>query len=161
MEKKLRNLLDGGVFTNVPRDRARLMSSVKGRNNASTELRFRLALVRTGLRGWTLHGRVLRASPDFYFTEHRIAVFVDGCFWHGCPDCGHLPKTNSEFWKAKIESTRQRDLNQALELQSHGIQVIRFWEHQLEQNLFCCVSVVRDVVNHGSSPSRSIGSQNV
>lgn len=72
----------------------------------------------------------LRRSADIVFSRQRIAVFIDGCFWHGCPEHGTTPKSNGDWWAAKIERTRQRDLDTTSILISRGWTVLRFWEHQ-------------------------------
>src|SRR5688500_15793960 len=97
MEKLLRETLPGGQFLNVPKVRSRAMSAIRGKNNRSTEIKFRMALVRAGISGWSIHEN-LPGRPDVYFSGARVAVFLDGCFWHGCARCGHIPKTNSLFW---------------------------------------------------------------
>jgi DNA mismatch endonuclease Vsr len=81
MERILREKLRGGRFSNVAPNRSRLMGRIRSRGNQSTERRFRLALVRAGLSGWVLHPKTILGTPDFYFAERKIAVFVDGCFW--------------------------------------------------------------------------------
>lgn len=97
------------------------------------ERRLRSLLHAAGLRyrvDFPLHpdsGRPIR--PDICFTRYRVAVFVDGCFWHGCPEHGTRPKTNSEFWLAKIARTRARDERDTRRLESAGWRVLRIWEH--------------------------------
>ena len=107
------------------------MSSIKGQNNKSTELKVRMALIRTKVKGWQLNKKDLPGKPDVYFENEKIAIFIDGCFWHGCPKCGHVPKTRSEFWEAKINRNKERDKEKNKELKKIGIKIIRFWEHQL------------------------------
>jgi DNA mismatch endonuclease (patch repair protein) len=102
MERKLRKTLKGGKFENVPPVRSRTMAAIRGKHNRSTELSLRMAFVRAGIRGWETNVRELPGQPDFFFRKHLLAIFVDGCFWHGCPKCGHYPKTRSAFWKMKI-----------------------------------------------------------
>jgi DNA mismatch endonuclease Vsr len=107
------------------------MGAIKGKGNKTTEVRLRMALVRQGLGGFRLHAAQLPGRPDFYFSSEQVAVFVDGCFWHGCPICGHTPKTRSAFWLAKFERNQARDRKNVRLLRIGGIKVIRFWEHQL------------------------------
>jgi len=118
------------------------MRAVRAKDNKSTELRLRMALVQAGVCGWSLHAKYLPGRPDFCFRSNKLAVFVDGCFWHGCPACGHLPRVRAEFWRAKIERNRERDKRTRMELQSLGFRVIRFWEHELQVSLKECVRMV-------------------
>ena len=132
MERKLRKTLKGGKFKNVPPVRSKTMSAIRGKNNRTTELCFRMALVRAGIKGWETNAEDLAGKPDFFFRKKRVAVFVDGCFWHGCPKCGHYPKTRSSFWKAKIVRNKERDKKNRRELRKNGIKVVSIWEHSLK-----------------------------
>lgn len=138
MEIALRKKLDGGSFKNVPESRSQAMRAVRGRGNKTTEQRLRFAFVRNGIAGWELHAEI-PGRPDFYFAKYRLAVFVDGCFWHGCPACGHIPNTNRPFWSEKIARNRTRDAKTTQQLRSRGISVIRFWEHELATDRQECV----------------------
>jgi DNA mismatch endonuclease (patch repair protein) len=143
MEKVLRETLEGGRFQNVTPERSRAMSAVRGKGNRTTEVRFRMALVRAGVTGWCLHPRSITGTPDFYFTHEHAAVFVDGCFWHGCPVCGHLPTANARYWSTKIARTRERDEATTTRLQAAGIIVVRFWEHEVAEAADRCVASVQ------------------
>jgi DNA mismatch endonuclease (patch repair protein) len=77
--------------------------------------------------------------PDFFFARRRVAVFVDGCFWHGCPRCGHIPKTNSAYWGAKIARNRTRDARISRALRAQGYSVLRIWECDLRSRPERCV----------------------
>lgn len=68
--------------------------------------------------------------PDVVFTRRRLAVFVDGCFWHGCPEHGRKPKRNAHYWAPKIERNIERDREQELRLRDAGWDVIRIWAHE-------------------------------
>lgn len=142
METRLRTLLPGGRFGEVSPERSRVMQAVRGRGNRTTEKRLRFALVRAKVRGWTL-GSNLPGRPDFFFPDACVVVFVDGCFWHGCPKCGHVPKTNADFWAAKIQRNRDRDRATSEQLAQDGYQVLRFWEHELREDLAACVERIR------------------
>lgn len=72
----------------------------------------------------------VRRRADIVFTRRLLAVFVDGCFWHSCPEHGHYPSTNHEWWKAKLDRTRERDRETNAELRRKGWGVIRVWEHE-------------------------------
>ena len=131
MEKALRKHLKHGKFQDVSPARSRVMKAVRGKNKRSKERRFRAALVSSGIKGWILRSQGVSGKPDFYFANEKVAVFVDGCFWHGCPRCGHIPKKNAAFWEAKIERNRTRDQEIGSELAAQGITVLRFWEHEI------------------------------
>jgi DNA mismatch endonuclease, patch repair protein len=154
MERTLRALLQDGAFTNVPSKHTRMMSAVRGRNNATTERRFRFALVRSRVRGWRLHAPIL-GKPDFFFGAESIAVFVDGCFWHGCARCGHIPNRNRAFWTAKISRNRERDLTIEARLKAAGICVKRFWEHELREDLHGCVDRLRSLLQECDQKTQS------
>ncbi|UUY06289.1 very short patch repair endonuclease [Svornostia abyssi] len=74
-----------------------------------------------------------RVRPDVVFPTERLAVFVDGCFWHGCREHRTLPRSNASFWRQKIEGTRERDQQQVAWLEAAGWTVIRLWEHDLPE----------------------------
>jgi DNA mismatch endonuclease (patch repair protein) len=106
------------------------MSQIRGRGNKDTELALAKILRRHGLKGWRRHQAIF-GKPDFIFPNFRLAVFVDGCFWHACPKHGSKPKNNRAFWQRKIASNKERDqlVNRTLRMQ--GWRVLRIWEHEL------------------------------
>lgn len=130
MESKLRATLSQGRFDTSP-GRGAVMGRIRSKGNRTTEWRLRMILVSVGLRGWVLHPSGLQGRPDFFFLDAKLAIFVDGCFWHACPLCGHLPKSNSSFWKLKLESNQTRDDRNTNALKMVGIGVLRIWEHEL------------------------------
>ena len=132
MERHLRLKLENGTFAGVTPTRSSIMSAIRGKSNKTTETTLRLALVRAGVSGWRLHARDITGQPDFYFDVEKLAVFVDGCFWHGCSTCGHVPKTRSEFWGEKFKRNKARDVLVNRTLRREGIRVIRLWEHVLK-----------------------------
>ena len=108
------------------------MSRVRGTGNRSTEEEVAATLAQEGIRGWTRHPTDVVGKPDFYSRELRLALFVDGCFWHGCPQCDrNLPRTRSEFWRRKIDGTKARDRKVTRRLWRNGYHVLRVWEHEL------------------------------
>lgn len=113
-------------------ERSALMAKVRSRGNRSTEVRFRLALVRAGIAGWRLHPNFVPGQPDFWFPKKRVALFVDGCFWHGCKRCFRLPRGNRRYWRSKILSNIHRAKLVNRKLRSLGIMVLRIWEHDLK-----------------------------
>src|SRR4051812_4752326 len=131
MQKALRLALRHGKFEKWTPSRARAMSRVRSSGTRTTETTFRMLLVRLRIKGWTLHPDGLPAKPDIYFPDFRLAIFLDGCFWHFCPRCGHTPKTNEAFWKLKLRLNRRRDRNDTIRLRRAGLRVLRIWEHEL------------------------------
>ncbi len=146
MERILRERLPGGGFNLVTPAHRRIMQGVKGKGNRTTESRLRAALVVAGIRGWTLNARQITGCPDVFFQEKSVAIFVDGCFWHGCPACGHVPKKNAAFWEAKISRNRERDIQTTERLREQGVVVLRFWEHELRESLQRCVGQVTQLL---------------
>lgn len=110
--------------------RSRIMSAIRGHGNASTEKRMIRILRENGISGWRRNQK-LPGSPDFAFRAERVALFVDGCFWHGCPRCYREPKQNTEFWREKIARNAARDKRVSRQLRRTGWSVLRFWEHAL------------------------------
>jgi DNA mismatch endonuclease (patch repair protein) len=118
------------------RQRSRIMSRIRSRGNAATELRL-IQIFRTHkIIGWRRNQKLL-GKPDFVFRERRLVVFVDGCFWHGCPRCYRRPLSNLKYWDAKIFGNRQRDLKVKRALQKLGWRVVRIWAHELKKPKHC------------------------
>jgi DNA mismatch endonuclease (patch repair protein) len=113
---------------------ARVLMQRNRRRDSAAELELRRSLHRMGYRFRVDHpircghGRPVR--PDIVFTRAKVAIFVDGCFWHGCPTHGRQPKRNSYYWQAKIALNRDRDVRQGEALRSDGWHVVRVWEHE-------------------------------
>jgi DNA mismatch endonuclease, patch repair protein len=109
------------------------------------ELRLRAALHRLGYR-YRVDHPIRTASmlvrPDVVFTRRRVAVFVDGCFWHACPQHGNSPRTNSEYWREKLERNRQRDVATTAALTAAGWRVVRVWEHLSEGDAVDVITAV-------------------
>ena len=113
------------VFTKAKR--SAVMSLIRSGGNRATELRL-IALMRAhGITGWRRNARVF-GKPDFVFRRERVAVFVDGCFWHGCSRHGTQPANNRAFWKAKLARNAQRDRDVTRALRAGGWRVLRIWE---------------------------------
>lgn len=117
-----------------PEVRSRIMSAVRSHGNRTTEKRLRAHLVRAGIRGWKVQPSGLTGAPDFAFFEHRLAVFVDGAFWHGSPEFTRFPKSRVSFWREKIERNRQRDQGVNRTLRQSGWSVLRLWDYELEHD---------------------------
>ncbi|MET8993913.1 very short patch repair endonuclease [Amycolatopsis sp. NPDC004169] len=107
------------------------MSKQKSRNTG-IEMALRKALHAAGFR-YRVHRRPVkgvRREADLVFGPARVAVFVDGCFWHGCPEHATWPKNNAEFWREKIETNRRRDADTDARLEEAGWLAVRIWEHE-------------------------------
>ena len=112
--------------------RSRNMQAIR-RKDTKPEVALRSALHRLGHR-FRKDLRVKAGDawvrPDIVFPRHRVAVFVDGCFWHGCPDHGRQPKINDWYWSPKLQRTRDRDARNTAALLASGWCVLRLWEHE-------------------------------
>lgn len=128
------------VFTK--KKRSQVMSSIRGRGNKGTELLMAALLRKNMIRGWRRH-LDLPGRPDFSFRSKRLAVFVDGCFWHGCPRCYQAPKQNAAFWRRKIDSNRRRDRQVKSLLTRRGWAVLRIWECRLARTPDAVISKIR------------------
>ena len=113
--------------------RSQLMSRVRSTGNVTTELRFMKLLREAKIAGWR-RNFPLRGKPDFVFATARLAVFVDGCFWHGCPRHATMPANNRAFWKAKLTRNAQRDRAVTRALRASGWTVLRVWECALARS---------------------------
>ncbi|MBY8815633.1 very short patch repair endonuclease [Streptomyces cinereoruber] len=119
------------------------MSRQRSRDT-DTEKALRSVLHAAGLR-YRVHRRPLkgvRREADIVFGPARVAVFVDGCFWHGCPEHATWPKRNSEFWRQKIEKNRVRDADTDARLEAAGWVSLRVWEHESPQKAAARVAAV-------------------
>lgn len=106
------------------------MSRIRSRGNKDTELKLAAILRAAGITGWRRH-QTLPGRPDFIFRHERLAIFVDGCFWHGCPKHGRNPASNQAYWIPKLRRNKRRDAAVSKELSRAGWTVVRLWEHQL------------------------------
>jgi DNA mismatch endonuclease (patch repair protein) len=110
--------------------RSAVMAAIKSRGNQRTEQALAKILRLHSITGWRRHQN-LPGRPDFVFPRNRVAVFVDGCFWHNCPKHGRKPDSNQVYWHPKLERNRMRDKRVNRELRQLGWRVVRFWEHSL------------------------------
>jgi DNA mismatch endonuclease (patch repair protein) len=115
------------------------MSRVRNRDTAP-EIELRRALWAAGVRGWRLHPRKVPGRPDVAWIGRRVAVFVDGAFWHGHPD--YYWGQSGKFWDEKIERNRKRDERVTGELIEAGWTVLRFWDFEVERRPAQCVGAV-------------------
>lgn len=107
------------------------MRAVKG-GKTSLEQRVRAELARRGVRGWCMNDKEVPGKPDFAFTASKVAVFVNGCFWHGCRKCRRpMPVANKEYWAEKIARNVRRDARIRAKLRRRGWTVVSIWEHEI------------------------------
>jgi DNA mismatch endonuclease (patch repair protein) len=129
--------------------RSEVMSRIRGKGNKTTEVALASAFRKAGITGWRRHlalkvklaskrgastgaeSLILIVRPDFVFRRERVAVFVDGCFWHQCPLHARVPVNNSEFWSEKLRRNVERDRAANRALRAAGWKVVRVWEHEL------------------------------
>jgi len=129
--------------------RSALMSRIRS-TNTGPEMVLRKALWARGFR-YRLSYRIGRIRPDLVFVTPRLAVFVDGCFWHQCPLHGVMPKGNSSFWQAKLQRNTQRDAEANQTLLSTGWIALRFWEHVIDESVEACVTKIEQTIWRCSS----------
>ncbi len=110
--------------------RSQIMSNVRSSQNKTTELKLIAIFRRHRIVGWRRRWPI-PGKPDFVFPKARLAIFVDGCFWHGCPKHGEHPASNRAFWSRKITRNRERDREVYRLLRSAGWRIGRIWEHEL------------------------------
>jgi DNA mismatch endonuclease (patch repair protein) len=119
------------------------MASIRS-TDTTPEMTLRRALWSRGCRYRTYYGP---EKIDIAFPAKKVAVFVDGCFWHGCPEHSHKPKSNEGYWHLKLDKNIKRDLANTKKLESKGWRVLRFWEHELknaDMATFKILSVLRE-----------------
>jgi DNA mismatch endonuclease (patch repair protein) len=116
------------------------MAAVKNKNT-DIEIILRKALWREGLR-YRISNK-LPGCPDIVFPGKKVAVFCDGCFWHGCPKCGEIPKQNREFWLKKITINMERDERVNQQLKALGWEVLRYWGCEIQHELTVVVSDIK------------------
>ena len=115
------------------RERSERMSRIRSSNNKNTELALAKLFRRNGITGWRRHQPIF-GKPDFVFRRFRLAIFVDGCFWHGCPKHSRHAKKSGVYWVKKLAANRGRDWLVTHTLRSQGWRVVRIWEHELAKS---------------------------
>lgn len=117
------------------------MSQIKS-SDTKLELLFRKFLLQNGIRGYRIKNKIF-GKPDLYFPVKKIAVFIDGCFWHKCPEDFIKPKSKNDYWDKKIKDNVARDKKVSGELGKQGIKVLRFWGHEITNNMNACMVKVK------------------
>jgi len=139
--------LGGGRIVPYPEPRdgaATKIGKANRRTDTKPEIRIRSALHRRGHRfrkDHLLRIGTVRVRPDVVFTRWKVAVFVDGCFWHGCPEHQHLPRSNRDYWVPKLAANVERDRRVDAALASAGWVVVRIWEHTVLDDAVAAVEV--------------------
>jgi DNA mismatch endonuclease (patch repair protein) len=123
------------------------MSRVKNKDSEA-ERALRSALHAEGLR-FRLHRRIEGVTVDIVFLGPKVVVFVDGCFWHGCPKHATFPKSNQDYWLPKLAENKERDKRQSKRLREAGWNVIRVWEHDCSPPAPRVVARIADACRKG------------
>jgi DNA mismatch endonuclease, patch repair protein len=135
------------------KQRSEIMSKVRSRENKATELRLIRIFRDFQIRGWRRRSPVF-GHPDFVFPSAHLSVFVDGCFWHGCPQHCVMPVSNRQFWERKITRNKLRDRLVGRELKKSGWQILRIWQHELSSPQRVARRVERSLIRCRQSKSR-------
>ena len=126
---------------------SRVMSGNKAKNT-KPELILRKAIWAIGIRGYRLHWKKAPGRPDISFPGKRVAIFINGCFWHRCPLCHPpAPKSNSEFWNEKFRKNIERDKSKNRLLKQNGWEVQTFWECEIKSDVGDCVSRLKSTLS--------------
>jgi DNA mismatch endonuclease, patch repair protein len=131
--------------------RSRVMSRIRSRDT-KPEVALRRALFASGVRGWRCHPKQVAGRPDVAFTKWRVAVFVDGAFWHGHPDY-FTPGKSGAYWDAKMERNRERDRRADEALADAGWRVLRLWDFEVNADPAGCVRRVLSELEHAREAS--------
>lgn len=129
----------------IPKNEAtsKVMSSNKGKNT-KPEILLRKELWKNNIKGYRLHWRKAPGTPDIAFPKKKLAIFINGCFWHRCPHCNlRLPKTNTEFWKNKFDKNLERDIKKIQLLKNNGWNIIIIWECMIKNDILDCVNIIK------------------
>lgn len=136
-------LRDGRAPIPEKESTSRVMSANKAKNT-KPEIYLRKALWKENLRGYRLHPKNITGKPDITFPTIKVALFVNGCFWHRCPHCNlSLPKVNQSFWRNKFQSNIERDKNKIEELKKAGWKVIVIWECEIKADIIKIVKKLK------------------
>lgn len=128
--------------------RSKVMAAVRSSGNQSTEVALATLLRDSGVTGWRRKWR-LHGQPDFVWPKQRLALFVDGCFWHGCSKHCRIPASNREYWERKIANNQTRDRRTTRELRQAGWVVLHVWEHSLKHSPNRVIGRIRKALQPG------------
>lgn len=136
--------------------RSRIMGAI-GSEKTGPELVLRKALLSNHIKGWKFQGYGITGRPDFVFLKEKIAIFVDGCFWHGCITCCRPPKSNRIYWSKKFKTNIARDRRTNIELIAAGWKIVRFWEHEVLGAADRCAKRVLSVIARKRASTKVLG----
>jgi len=135
--------------------RSFVMSKILGRGNQATEMKLVIFMRRHRVGGWRRKQRLFGA-PDFVFSDAKLIVFVDGCFWHHCPKHGRVPDGNRQYWISKLARNKARDRLVNCQLRSRGWRVLRIWQHELK-NETRVIGRLRRALHKAAACSNGVG----
>jgi DNA mismatch endonuclease (patch repair protein) len=124
------------------RQRSLNMAHVRSKDT-KLEMSIRKNLWQANLRGYRLHFRI-EGKPDLVFVKEKVAIFIDGCFWHACPICYKEPETHKEYWESKMKRNIERDLAVNKSLSGSGWSVVRVWEHEIKESQKAVIERIKD-----------------
>lgn len=122
--------------------RSKVMSSVAS-EDTDIELAVRKRIWHDGYR-YRTNVEDVPGTPDICHKEKQVAIFIDGCFWHGCPQCKKIPNSNSSFWLKKIERNRKRRKEVRYKLKNQGWEILEIWEHEIDEDIERVVTKIED-----------------
>ena len=132
----------------IPRKEStsRVMQANKAKDT-KPEVLLRKSLRKKGLLGYRLHPKQLPGRPDIVFGKSKVAVFINGCFWHRCPECDlPLPRSNTDFWKKKFDANVARDRRKVQALEDLGWRVVTIWECSIAEDVEGCVGRIEGLL---------------
>lgn len=137
--------------------RRNVMRAIRSTGNKTTEGRVEAALVERGIGGWVKHPKGFRSPPDFLFPDLKLALYLDGCFWHNCPSCKLIPTTRAAYWWDRLENNRKRDNRNRRKLRRLGYNVMRIWEHDLRAGDRWLARLTRTLARLAAAPACDCG----
>lgn len=141
-----------------PQTRSRVMAAVRSSGNRSTEIAMIRLFRQHRITGWRRHWP-LTGKPDFAWPKQQVALFVDGCFWHGCPEHCRMPEANNAYWVKKVAGNQRRDKKVSRKLRQDGWQVLRIWEHEVKANPVKAAMRIRSLLDKPISAGHKKGAQ--
>ncbi len=123
--------------------RKRNMRAIKSSNCSSTEKLFRIFLKKFHITGWRANLSKAFGKPDFSFSQKKLVIFIDGCFWHGCPFHYKSPTSNIDYWNNKVQKNKNRDIEVNNYYREKGWRVVRILEHEVKSDLEKYLDILR------------------